>query len=77
MKKFAAQVAQRLLIGTVESIARAGAKFVESVTHDAQIALRNEATKLEVAQHTVEGWRKITLGDLVDMRAVGRSEKKE
>lgn len=63
----AAQFAERLLVGSVEAIARAGAKFVESLAGDAKKALRNEATKVEMLEKGVEAWRKVRLGEIDDL----------
>jgi len=60
----ASKFAERLLTGAVESIARAGARFVESIASDAKKALKNEANKVEVIEKTVETWRKMRLGEI-------------
>lgn len=61
--------AERFLTGAVESIARAGAKFVESLASDAQKALKLEAAKAELLENGVKFWRKTTLGEVDDLPA--------
>jgi len=58
---------ESLLVGTVDAIARAGAKAFESLAGDAKKALRNEAAKAEMLEKGVEMWRKMRLGDLDDL----------
>lgn len=64
---FAAQLFERALVGTVEAIARAGAKAVESLAGDAKKALQTEAFKAEIIEKGVEAWRKAKLGDVDDL----------
>lgn len=61
----ASKFAERLLVGAVESIARAGAKAVESLASDVKTALKNEAAKAELLEKGVEWWRKSRLGEIV------------
>lgn len=59
-----AKFAEKLLIGTVDSIARAGARFVESIAADAKQALRNEAAKAELIENGAKFWRVNTVGEI-------------
>jgi hypothetical protein len=61
--------AERVLVSAVNSIARAGAKFVESIAGDVKKGLRNEAAKAELLEQGVEWWRKSNLGEVSDMPA--------
>jgi hypothetical protein len=63
----ASKLFERVLVGTVESIARAGAKAVESLAGDVKKTLKNEAFKAEVLEMGVEAWRKSRLGDIDDL----------
>lgn len=58
-----AKFTQKLLIGAVESVARAGAKFFESLADDGKKALRAEAKKIEGIQNGVKAWRE-TMGEV-------------
>lgn len=62
----AAKLAERLLSGAVESLARAGAKFVESVAADVKRALAKESQKAELFEHVVRAWRQTRLGEVDD-----------
>jgi methylmalonyl-CoA mutase N-terminal domain/subunit len=55
-----------LLVGTVEAIARAGAKAVESLTDDAAKAVKREALKIEAVGGAVKAWRKANVGEIKD-----------
>lgn len=66
-KSPAAQLLERVLVGTVEAIARAGAKAAESLASDAKKVLRNEALKAELLEKGVEAWRKAKLGEVDDL----------
>jgi hypothetical protein len=70
----ASKLAEKLLVGTVEAIARAGAKAVESLAGDMKKALKNEAFKAEVIEKGVEAWRKERLGDIDDLPESLRDE---
>ena len=71
----ASKFAERLLVGAVEAIARAGAKAVESLAGDVKTDLKNEAAKAELLEKGVEWWRKSRLGDIVVIQ--DDTEKKE
>lgn len=62
-----AQAAERLLVGTIEAIARAGAKALESLASDAQRALVTEGSKVERFKDGVAAWRAAKLGDTEDL----------
>ena len=64
----AAKLLESLLTGTVESIARAGAKALESLTNDAAKAISNEAKKVAAVRNDVEQWRKEQLGEIVEIK---------
>lgn len=61
-----AKMAEKLLLGAVDSLARAGAKFVESVAADAKKALRNEAAKAELLEQGAKIWRQSVVGEIPD-----------
>lgn len=63
----ASKFVESLLVGAIESVARAGAKALESVVGDAKKALRNEAFKAELLEKGIEAWRKVKLGDVDDL----------
>lgn len=63
----ASKFAESVLVGAVESIARAGARFAESIAGDAKKALKKEAAKIELVQHGIEAWRKARLGEVDDL----------
>lgn len=58
-----AQFAERVLVGTIEAIARAGAKALESLANDGRKALEAQAEKVEALEKGVAGWRADKLGD--------------
>lgn len=58
---------ESLFVGTVEALARAGAKAVESLAGDAKKVLQQEAFKAEIIEKGVEAWRKNRLGDVDDL----------
>lgn len=70
----ASKFAESLLVGAIESVARAGAKALESVVGDAKKALRNEAFKAELLEKGIEAWRKMKLGDVDDLPASLRDD---
>lgn len=57
----AARLAERFLVGAVESVARAGSKFVESVAQDAARALKQEGEKVEAIGQLAKLWRQTQL----------------
>ena len=61
-----AKFAEKFILGAVDSIARAGAKFVESIAADAKTALKNEAAKAELLENGVKFWRQNTVGEIPD-----------
>lgn len=63
----ASRFAEAVLVGAVESIARAGAKAFESLAGDTKKALRNEAAKAEMIEKGIEMWRKVRLGEIDDL----------
>ena len=69
-----------LLIGTVESIARAGAKALESLTTDASKAVSIQKKKIDVVAKAVKTWREINVGEIdgdvpAELREEGRQVK--
>jgi hypothetical protein len=62
----ASKFAEKVLVGILESGARAVAKAVESVASDAKKALRAEAAKAEAFENGVAMWRKFRLGEIED-----------
>ena len=68
---------ESILVGTVEAIARAGAKAAESITGDVKKALKNEAFKVEIVEKGIEAWRKSKLGEVIDLHDSTRSERDE
>jgi hypothetical protein len=52
-----------LLSGSVESIARAGAKALESLADDAEKALKKEASRIRDIKQGAQVWRHSRLGD--------------
>jgi hypothetical protein len=72
----ASKFAEKLLVGTLEAIVRAGAKAAESIASDAKKALRNEALKVEMIEKGVEHWRQTRLGEVDDLPSSLRDESK-
>jgi hypothetical protein len=63
----ASKFAERILVGTIETIARGLAKGAESIAGDVKKALKNEAAKVEAVQKTIEAWRQVRLGEVDDL----------
>lgn len=72
---FVGSILERVFVGTVEAIARAGAKATESLAGDVKKALQNEAFKAEILEKGVEAWRKARLGDVDDLPESLRGDK--
>ena len=68
------QFAERLLVGVIETGARAVAKAAESIAADAKKALRNEALKAELIENGIEAWRKAHIGEIDDLPGSLRDE---
>lgn len=68
---------ESILVGAVETIARAGAKAAESITGDVKKALKNEAFKVEIVEKGIEAWRKSKLGEVIDLPGMMRDDKDE
>jgi len=66
--------AEKFLVGAVESIARAGAKFVESLASDTEKALAREAQRAGMLKQGVKFWSQVRLGEIED---VTESQEKE
>ena len=62
-KDFARDYVRGFLRGTVTSIAKAGAKFVESLTGDAAHAVDREKKKIEALGKRVAEWREENVGN--------------
>jgi hypothetical protein len=62
-KDFAKDYFRGFLHGTVTSIAKAGAKFVESLTGDAAKAVDREKKKIEALGKRVAEWREENVGE--------------
>jgi hypothetical protein len=62
----ASKLVESFLVGTVEAIARAGAKAVESLTSDAAKTVRRKAGEIDAVRKTVEAWRKENVGEIID-----------
>jgi hypothetical protein len=60
---------ERALVGTIDAIARAGAKAFESLAGDARKALKNEALKAEMLEEGIKAWRLSTVGEVQDIPA--------
>ncbi len=58
---------EAILVGTVEAIARAGAKAAESLAGDARKVLQQNAFKAEIVEKGIEAWRKARLGEVDDL----------
>ncbi len=58
------KLAENLLVGTVESIARAGARFLESITDDAEKAIEKQRKKIAATREGVAEWRETQLGNV-------------
>ena len=56
--------AERLLVGVLESGARALAKGAESLASDASKALKREVAKVEALERGVKTWRESRLGEI-------------
>lgn len=65
-KSVGAQLAEKVLVGAVNSIARAGAKFVQSLAADARKTLQNNAETVEAFEKGIDVWSKIKLGEIID-----------
>jgi hypothetical protein len=72
-----AKFAEKVLVGAIEAIARAGAKFVESLASDTHKALSNEAAKVKAVKDGVEAWRQVRLGEVDDLPGSLRDEPKD
>jgi hypothetical protein len=66
--------AEKLLVGAVESIARAGAKFVESLASDTKKALAREAKRAELVEQGVKFWSQVRLGEIEDVSSGSSKE---
>jgi hypothetical protein len=66
---------EAVLVGTVEAIARAGSKAVESLAGDAKKALKNEAFKAELIEKGIEAWRLSHVGEIDDLPGSLQDEK--
>jgi hypothetical protein len=66
--------AEKLLVGAVESIARAGAKFVESLASDTKKALAREAKRAELVEQGVKFWSQVRLGEIEDVDSNSKKE---
>jgi len=63
-----AKLAEGVLNWAIDTIARAGAVFVESITSDARKAIeKNVVSRLEVTEHNVAQWRRTKLSDNDDL----------
>jgi hypothetical protein len=60
----ASRFLENLLIGTVEAVARAGAKAVESLTDDAAKAIDIQKKKVQATRDAVRAWRKQAVGEI-------------
>jgi hypothetical protein len=65
---------ESILVGTVDAIARAGAKAAESLAGDVKKTLRRKAAEAEMLEKGVEAWRKVRLGDIDDLPSELRDE---
>ena len=54
------------LEGTVDALARAGARFVESLASDVKKTLKNNAAKVAKVEDGVRTWRETTVGEIPD-----------
>lgn len=72
-RTFFGRLAENVLVGTIESIARAGAKAIESLTGDAAKVIAREHKKVDGVRKAVEGWRKETVGEI----AIEAEEEKQ
>ena len=63
----ASKFAEKILVGTVESIARAVAKAGESLAGDARKVLSKKALEATFLEKGIEAWRKERLGDIDDL----------
>lgn len=61
-RDFAKDYLHGILRGTVTSIAKAGALFVESLTGDAARAVDREKKKIEALGKRVAEWREVNVG---------------
>lgn len=66
--------AEKLLVGAVESIARAGAKFVESLASDTKKALAREAKRAELVEQGIKFWSQVRLGEIEDVSSGSSKE---
>ena len=76
-QSFASRLAERLLVGAIETIARAGAKAAESIAHDVKTALRTEADKAEFLEAGVKFWRQARLGEVGQPPPEAATQKEE
>jgi len=61
------KVIEDVLVGTVESVARAGARFFESLAADGRKFLSNQATKAKRLEHGVRAWREENAPEIPDL----------
>lgn len=60
------RVIEDVLIGTVESIARAGAKALESLASDASKITGRQKKKIDAVVSGIKTWREINVGEIAD-----------
>jgi hypothetical protein len=63
-QSFFAKMAADFLVGTVESVVRAGAKAIESITSDAEKAVEKQRKKIAATREGVAEWRKNNVGEI-------------
>lgn len=76
-QSFTSKLAERLLVGSIESLARACSKAVESVASDVKTALRNEAAKAEFLESGAKFWRESRLGEVGQPPPAAATQKEE
>lgn len=75
VRSAAMDLLERVVVGALNSGARAIAKAGESIAGDVKKALQNEASKAELVEVGLKMWRAVNLGD-EDLPESLREEKK-
>jgi len=63
-KTLLGRFAENVLVGTIESLVRAGSRAVESLASDASKALLREQKKVDAVKKAVASWRDEVVGEI-------------
>lgn len=68
------ELLEQVLVGTIEAVARAGARFVESLASDGRKFLRNQSAKVGMIEQGVKSWREQNAPEIEDLAGEVPSE---